>query len=86
MLMDGDRAIDLEALSREALMDLATAWRRRALHGDRTAHGPAHACEVVYRRRFGSPPAAPMMQDLRPLAVLPSTRHRRLGFGSWFSP
>jgi len=74
MLMDGDCAIDLEALSRETLMDLAMAWRRRALRGDRTAHGPAHACEVVYRRRFGSPPAVPTVQDLRPLGVLPSTR------------
>ncbi|RZI54538.1 MAG: hypothetical protein EOP12_02325 [Pseudomonas sp.] len=84
--MDGDHAIDLEELSREALMDLAKAWRRRALRGDRMAHGSAHACEVVYRRRFGSPSAAPTVQDLRPLAVLPSTRRWRLGFKSWFSP
>jgi len=86
MLMNGDCAIDLEALSREALIDLARAWRRRALRGDRIAYGPAHACEVVYRRRFGSPPAAPTIQDLHPLAVLLSTQRRRLGFGSWFSP
>lgn len=78
--MDGACAIDLEAL-----MDLAMAWRRRALRGDRTAHGPAHACEVVYRRRFGLPLAAPAMQNLRPLAVLPSTQRRRLGFGSSIS-
>lgn len=84
MLMDSDCAIDLETLSREALMDLAKAWRRRALRGDRTAYGPTHACGVVYRRQFGSPPAALAMQDLRPLAVLPSTQRRRLGFGSWF--
>ena len=29
MCLDGDRTIDLEALSREALMDLAKAWRVR---------------------------------------------------------
>ena len=83
MLMDGDRAIDLKALSREALMELAEAWRRRALRGDRTAFGPAHACEVAYRRRFGSPVAAFPLQDLRPLGVLSSTRRRRFGFGPW---
>jgi hypothetical protein len=81
MLMDGDRAIDLEALSREALMDLAKAWRRQALRGDRTAYGPAHACEVAYRKRFGTPAAALPVQDLRPLAVLSSTRRRRFKFG-----
>ena len=86
MLMDGDCTIDLETLTREALMDLAKAWRRRALRGDRTAHEPAHACEVAYRRRFGSPLAVLKVQDLRPLAVLPSTRRRRLKFRSWFSP
>ena len=83
MLMDEDRLIDLETLSREALMELAEAWRRRALRGDRTAYGPAHACEVAYRRRFGSPAAALPVQDLRPLGVLPSTRRRRFGFGPW---
>ena len=83
MLMDGDYEIDLEALSHEALMNLAKAWRRRALRGDRTAYGPAHACEVAYRRRFGSPAAALLVQDLRPLGVLPSTRRRRFGFGPW---
>jgi hypothetical protein len=83
MLMEEDREIDLEALSRYALMDLAKAWRRRALRGDRTAYGPAHACEVVYRGRFSSPAAALSVQDLRPLGVLPSTRRRRFGFGPW---
>ena len=86
MPMDGDCAIDLEALSREALMDLAKAWRRQALRGGRTAYGPTHACEVVYRRRFDSPPAVLTVQDLSPLAILLSTRRRRLGFRSWFSP
>lgn len=83
MLMEDDREIDLEALSREALSELAKAWRRRALRGDRTACGPAHACEVAYRRRFVSPAAALPVQDLRPLAVLSSTRRRRFGFGPW---
>lgn len=49
MLMVRDHAIDLEALSREALMDLAKAWRRRVLRDDHTAYEPAHACEVPYR-------------------------------------
>ena len=83
MLMNGDCEIDLEALSREALMELAEAWRRRALRGDRTAYGPAHASEVAYRRRFGSPAAALPVQDLRRLSVLSSTRRRRFGFGPW---
>jgi hypothetical protein len=81
MLMEDDRAIDLEALSHEALMELAEAWRRRALRGDRTAYGPAHACEVAYRRRFGSPAPVLSVQDLRPLGVLSLTRRRRFGFG-----
>ena len=83
MLMEGDREIDLEALSREALMELAEAWRRRALRGDRTAYGPAHACEVAYRRRFSSPAAALPVQELRPLDVLSSIRRRRFEFGPW---
>lgn len=82
MLMDGDRGIDLEEFSREALMDLTKAWRRRALRGDRTAHGPAYACDVVDRRRFGLLRATPAAQYLRPLVVPPLTRRRRLRFSS----
>lgn len=86
MLIDSDCAIDVETLSRKVMMDLAKAWRHRALRGDRTTHGPAHARDVVNRRWFGSRSAALPMHDLRPLAVLPSSQRRRLGFGSWSSP
>lgn len=83
MFKNGESTIDLETLSREALMDLARAWRRQALRGDQMAYGPAHACEVAYRQRFGAPPTALPVQDLPPLATLPSTRRRRFGFGPW---
>jgi hypothetical protein len=65
-----EQTIDLDELSREDLWHLAHAWRRRALHGDKTAHGPAHVCEVAYRRRFGQASAPQPLQDLRPLAVI----------------
>jgi hypothetical protein len=69
--------IDLEALSREDLWNLAHAWRRRALRGDKTAHGPAHVCEAAYRRRFGQAFAPQPLQDLRPLTVLPVRKRWR---------
>lgn len=62
--------IDTDALSREELWSLACDWRRRALHGDRTAHGPAHVYEAAYRQRFGERTSAGVLKDLRPLAVL----------------
>lgn len=77
MFKDTDHVIDLDRLAREDLAALAHTWRRRALQGDRTARGPAHACEVAYRRRFGptSPPAP--LRDLRPIAELPAPKRWR---------
>jgi hypothetical protein len=65
-----ERTIDLDGLTQEDLWDLAQAWRRQALRGDKTAHGPAHVCEAAYRRRFGKTSAPRDLQDLRPLAVI----------------
>lgn len=70
--------IDIDSLSRDELWALACEWRRRALRGDKTAHGPAHLYEVAYRRRFGEAAAAGVLKDLRPLAVLASKARRRL--------
>lgn len=69
--------IDTEQLSRDELWALACEWRRRALHGDKTAHGPAHVYEAAYRRRFGETAAAGELKDLRPLAVLVAKARRR---------
>ncbi|RZM03389.1 MAG: hypothetical protein EOP73_05895 [Variovorax sp.] len=69
--------IDIDRLSRDELWALACEWRRRALHGDKTAHGPAHVYEAAYRRRFGETVVAGVLKDLRPLAVLASKARRR---------
>jgi hypothetical protein len=66
-----ERTIDLDELSCEDLWNLARTWRRLALRGDKTAHGPAHVCEAAYRRRFGNTSASRDLQDLRPLAIIP---------------
>jgi hypothetical protein len=68
---------DIDRLSRDELWVLACEWRRRALHGDKTAHGPAHVYETAYRRRFGEATTTGVLKDLRPLAVLASKARRR---------
>jgi hypothetical protein len=77
MFEDTNYVIDLDQLAREELETLAQSLRRRALQGDQKARGPAHACEVAYRQRFGptSPPAT--LRDLRPIAVLPVAKRWR---------
>jgi hypothetical protein len=41
----------LAVIDDEELHTLATAWRTRALHGDKGANGIAHSLEVEQRRR-----------------------------------
>jgi hypothetical protein len=43
---------DLATLDDEQLEALAVAWRTRALQGDKSANGMAHALEVERRRRL----------------------------------
>ncbi|RZM03082.1 MAG: hypothetical protein EOP73_07150 [Variovorax sp.] len=67
---------DIDQMSRDELWALACEWRRRALRGDKSAHGPAHLHEVAWRRRFGeASSAAADLKELRPLAVL-ATKER----------
>lgn len=68
---------DLNEIARDDLWNLEIAWRRRALRGDRSAHGPAHLCDVAYRQRFGPEKSAQHLRELRPLAVLPAPKRWR---------
>lgn len=45
--------VDAENLTDEELEATAYVWRRRALHGDRSASGVAHKLEKELRHRRG---------------------------------
>jgi hypothetical protein len=55
-------------LNDEDLARHAQTWRQRALRGDASARGTAHALETELRRRGGSafPHTAPANLDTRP--------------------
>lgn len=59
---------DLRSLSDEELARHASDWRQRALHGERSAGGIAHAFEAELRRRGGAGfvQAEPSSLDTRP--------------------
>ena len=56
---------ELESLDEQTLGELSSAWRARAMRGERDAYGVAHALEVETRRRLREsqlqqlPPALP---------------------------
>jgi hypothetical protein len=47
------QVVDPDQLTDEELEATAYVWRRRALHGDRTASGTAHKLEKALRHRKG---------------------------------
>lgn len=49
------RVVDPDQLTDEELEATAYVWRRRALHGDRSAGGTAHELEKALRHRKGEP-------------------------------
>ncbi|MDM0005640.1 hypothetical protein QTI51_20450 [Variovorax sp. J22G73] len=56
-------------LDQNGLAALAAEWRRRALRGDHTARGIAHALEVEVRRLTGSRAAPAHDLDTRHLEL-----------------
>lgn len=70
--------VDPDQLTDDELEATAYVWRRRALHGDRSASGIAHSLEKALRHRKGIFTQTADL-DTRPLAL----RHRRRWWRFW---
>jgi len=67
----------LAAIEDEELHTLASAWRKRALRGDKDANGIAHALEVEQRRRTRASQMQQLPRDPEPLSARPWWRFWR---------
>lgn len=61
--------VEAQNPDQNGLAALAAEWRRRALRGDQSARGIAHALEVEVRRLAGAPAAPAHNLDTRHLAL-----------------
>jgi hypothetical protein len=61
--------VETQNLDQNGLAALAAEWRRRALRGDHSARGIAHALEVEVRRFAGVPKAPTHELDTRHLEL-----------------
>jgi hypothetical protein len=61
--------MDLGDLTNEQLATNASAWRKRALRGDRAARAIAHKLEKELRSRVGLPITNASELDLRPQSM-----------------
>jgi hypothetical protein len=64
----------ISELSDDDLALHAQEWRQRALRGEKTARGVAHALETELRQRSGVTLASAEMLDTRPATVRQQTR------------